>query len=1166
MASNRSSGGRARGDDAAVEKFIAKWLGQEGGQERANYALFLTELCDALGVARPEPASAEHDANDYVFERVVQETGRDGIVSNRRIDLYKRDCFVLEAKQSRQKGGDKEVRGQADMFVSEAAPRGRRGAERAWDVLMLNARRQAEDYVRLLPSGHEPPPFVLVCDVGHCFEIYANFRRDGKAFDQFPDRRSYRIYLEDLRRDDVRETLQAIWTDPLSLDPARRSARVTRDIAKRLAAVSKALEKQSHPPEEVAMFLMRCLFTMFAEDVGLLPEDSFEQALERCEREPETFQHDIGQLWEAMNIGGYAHALRKKVARFNGEFFLRRSVLPLGREEIGELRQAASYDWRDVDPAIFGTLLEQALDPNERRRLGAHFTPRAYVERLVVATMIEPLREDWGRVVSTAERQKSEGRLRDAIATVRAFHDQLCATRVLDPACGTGNFLYVSLELLKRLEGEVLEALADLGGQEALIGLEGHTVDPHQFLGLEINPRAAAIAELVLWIGHLQWHVRTKGGMPSEPILRAFKNIVVKDAVLEADKVLKRDDKGKPVTRAGPDGELVEVYEYKNPRRPDYWPPAEFIVGNPPFIGGKDLRARLGDHYVEELWSTFPHMNDSADYVMYWWDSAAELLIQDNTPLRRFGFVTTNSISQIFLRRAIEQRIQADKPVSIVMAIPDHPWRGNGKDNASVRIAMTVAEVGAKIGLVREVSHESGLDTDAPIIEFVEKIGKINPDLTVGVDVSTAVSLRANSGLCSNGMKPLGKGFWITPATAEQLGLGKRHGLHHHIRPYRNGRDLTSHARGVLALDFYGLTSEQLRSEYPEAYQYLATTVKPEREASARKSRTKDAQEYAQKWWLFCKPRQEMRDFLASLHRFAVTVQTAKHRVFQFLDASFMPDQKLMVFGMADAYDLGVLSSRFHTVWTLRTCGWQGVGNDPVYVKTKTFDCFTFPVSDDLQKQRIRAVAEELDAHRKRVLAEHPHLTLTGLYNVLERLREGVAPDALAPAERRIFDDGLVLILKELHDRLDAAVADAYGWPADLSDDDILARLVALNKERAAEEGRGLVRWLRPDYQIPRFGAPQEREELELVGAAARVETKAAPKPSFPAEEVAQTAAVMSALATASGPLDAVSLAAGFKQGRRVAPKVAAVLAALARMGFVDSLDGGRTFMLRRAA
>jgi hypothetical protein len=206
-------------------------------------------------------------------------------------------------------------------------------------------------------------------------------------------------------------------------------------------------------------------------------------------------------------------------------FFRSRAALPLGREEIGELRQAASYTWKEVDPSIFGTLQEQALDPEERKRLGAHYTPRAYVERLVVATVIEPLREDWRNVQATAEIKRASGDLKGAAAEVQAFHEKLCETRVLDPACGTGNFLYVSLELMKRLEGEVLEALLDLGGQEALRGLGSHSVDPHQFLGLEINPRAAAIAELVLWIGYLQWHFRTKGGPPDEPILRAFKNI-----------------------------------------------------------------------------------------------------------------------------------------------------------------------------------------------------------------------------------------------------------------------------------------------------------------------------------------------------------------------------------------------------------------------------------------------------------------------------------------------------------------------------------------------------------------------------------------------------------------------------------------------------------------
>ncbi|MGO8738778.1 class I SAM-dependent DNA methyltransferase [Rhodoblastus sp.] len=1176
---------------AAVEAFIARWQGRDGGQERANYAMFLREFCGALQLPPPDPAG-ESETNDYVFERAVKDPGRDGGATSRRIDLYKRDCFVLEAKQSRQqKGGEKEVHGQADLFVTETASRGRRGPDRAWDVLMFNARSQAENYVRLLPAGHEPPPFVIVCDVGHCFEIYANFRRDGKAFDQFPDRQSFRVYLEDLRRPEIRDLLAAIWTDPLNLDPAQKSARVTRDIAKRLAAVSKALEAQKFPAEEVAMFLMRCLFTMFAEDVGLLPEKSFKDVLERCEQDPDTFRHDVGQLWEAMDVGGYAHAIRKKVARFNGEFFRRRTVLPMGREEIGELRQAASYNWRDVDPSIFGTLLEQALDPNERRRLGAHYTPRAYVERLVVATIIEPLRAEWAHALATIERKKGEiaalgprDPARDKIliearGIAVSFHGRLCATRVLDPACGTGNFLYVALELMKRLEGEVIDVVEALGGQESATWLDRQNVDPHQFLGLEINPRAAAIAELVLWIGFLQWHFRTRADPPPEPILHAFRNIAVKDAVLEADIFLARDAAGKPITRRNAEGETVETYSYGKPRRPE-WPASEYIVGNPPFIGGKDLRARLGDEYVQALWAAHKDMNESADFVMYWWDRAADLLTRKGTILRRFGFVTTNSISQVFQRRVMERHLRATRPVSIIMAIPDHPWSKAAPDAAAVRIAMTVCEAGRKDGVLREVVRELGLDSDSPVIDFSERDGKINSDLTVGVDVTTAAALLANEGVCSPGVKLHGAGFIVTPQEAEHLGLGRRPGLEKHIRAYRNGRDLTARPRGVLVIDLFGLTADDVRARFPEVYQHLQTTVKPERDAQFAKSATKDAESYARDWWLFGKPRQELRPALQGLSHYIATVETTKHRVFQFLDASILPDNMLVNVGSDDAFILGVLSSRFHVAWALRAGGWLGIGNDPRYSKSRCFDPFPFPDADDLQKQRIRAVAEDLDAHRKRVLADHPHLTLTGLYNVLEKLKHGVAPEALEPNERRIFDDGLVLILKELHDRLDAAVAEAYGWPEKLSDDEILARLVALNKERAAEEARGTIRWLRPDYQISRFGSPKEKAELDLVGGGMAPtrplsrppspqggrEAPAGPKPAFPAEEVMQTAAVMAALAGASTPLDADAIARSFKQGRKIAHKIAAVLSALARVGFVTTGDGGRTFRLPRAA
>lgn len=1150
-----------------IEHFIARWTAGAGGQERANYALFLTEMCSVIGVSSPDPAGHDTELNAYVFERAVTFREPDGSTARGRIDLYKRGCFVLEAKQSRLEGGAKELMSaQGDLLPDAPAspsPRGRRGTGRSWDIMMQNARRQAENYAKALPPAEGWPPFLIVCDVGNSLECYADFSGQGKNYAQFPDRQGFRVTMEDLRDPAIRERLKLIWTDPTSLDPTKRSAKVTRDIAVRLAAVSKFLEERRaadgravHAPEQIALFLMRCLFTMFAEDVELIPKDSFKTILTRCRDNPDLFPRLVGQLWEAMDTGGFAFAIEATVKRFNGYLFKDRTVLPLPKEEIGELLEAAKANWREVEPAIFGTLLEQALDPAERRKLGAHYTPRVYVERLVLATLMEPLREEWDHVRATAERLNAGGNGKGALDEVQKFHARLCETRVMDPACGTGNFLYVAMEMMKRLEGEVLEAVADLGGQEALT-LEGHTIDPHQFLGMEVNPRAAAIAELVVWIGFLQWHFRTKGGAPAEPILKDFRTIKPMDAVLAHDgKDLVLDASGKPEVHNDEEGNRVEVYSYRNPRRPP-WPIADYIVGNPPFTGGKDIRGRMGSGYALALWAAHPKINDSADFVMYWWDRAAELLTRKGSRLQRFGFVSTNSITQEFSRRVIAARLKAKPPISLLMAIPNHPWTEATKDAAAVRIAMTVAAAGTHEGLLREVTREADLRSDTPVVEFVERRGTINPDLTVGVDVTSAKPLVANGALSSRGMMLFGSGFIVSPHQADAMGLGRRPGLEHHIRHYRNGRDLTGRPRGAMVIDMFGLSAEQARTRYPEVYQHLLSNVKPERDRN-----NDDA--IRQSWWLFGRTRDDvLRPALEHLSRYIVTVETAKHRVFQFLDASTTPDNKLVCIGLDDAWHLGVLSSHIHALWADAAGGL--LEDRPVYPKSSCFDPFPFPHATEGLQDEIRTVTEELDAHRKARQAEHPRLTLTQMYNVLEKLRAGATLNA---SDERINDEGLVLILKELHDQLDALVVRAYGWPANLSDEEVIGRLVALNKERAAEEARGVVGWLRPAYQKARAGiveeaapkAAEEQGEMILVAQAG-----AQQKPSFPSDEVARTAAVMAALASTQGEVEASAVAAGFRQGKRIEQHVRATLTSLVRMGFASSRDGQR-YQLRRAA
>lgn len=1148
-----------------IETFISRWAASEGA-ERANFQSFANELCDLLGVTRPAPSVSTAGQNVYAFERVVEFREPDGSKSHGRIDLYKKGCFVLEAKQSRLKGQSKEIEGQSDLFRIEAqgAGGGRRTADRAWDVLMLNAHRQAVEYARALPASDGWPPFILVCDVGRCIEVYADFTGQGKNYAQFPDRNGYQIYLEDLRKPEVRERLKLTWENPAALDPARQSAKVTRDIATRLAEVSKRLEKRDCEPEEVALFLMRCLFTMFAEDVELLPKESFKELLAKCARDKSKFVPMVEQLWRAMDKGDFAYAIEQQVRRFNGHLFKDARALPLDREEIGELLAAAKHNWREVEPAIFGTLLEQALNEKERAKFGAHYTPRAYVERLVVVTIMEPLRLEWAQVQATAERLKQEKREKDAIAVVRDFHGKLCSTRVLDPACGTGNFLYVSLELMKRLEGELLDALLDLGGEEAL-ALEKQTVDPHQFLGLELNPRAAAIAELVIWLGYLQWHFRTKNATPNEPILRDFQNIKVMDAVLTWDDW----PVPKVVTR---DGKRMETFP--NARRPE-WPDAEFIVGNPPFIGGKDIRANLGDARAELLWSVHSHINESADLVMYWWDRAASVVAEgDGT--KRFGLVTTNSITQVFSRRVVARHLEGRKPVSLLMAIPDHPWTKATEKAAAVRIAMTVGAAGRHEGVLREVVREAHLDTDQPEVELSATVGRINADLTVGVDLGAVQPLAANDGLSSRGVSLHGSGFIVTSLEAEALGLGRRRGLEKHIRPYRNGRDLTALPRGVMVIDLFGLEADEVRQRFPEVYQHLLSTVRAARDDQHQRSPTRDAKEYLERWWTHGKPREDLRTALGGLARYVATTETSKHRIFQFLEASILPDNMLVAIASDDAFYLGILCSRIHVTWTLLSGA--TLEDRPRYTKSVCFDPFPFPACSNDLKTRIRRVTEELDAHRKDAQARHPRLTLTQMYNVLEKLR---LDEELDGDEERINADGLILILKELHDHLDDLAFKAYGWPSSLTEEELLSNLAALNGERAIQEKVGNVQWLRPDYQIPRFGSEAERARLAEARQQASEEDRVAVhqgaldleddlqemKPKFPTgDELAETAAVMRVLGTSPASLSVAAICGYFSQGRQVEKRVAMTVLALARLGHLRSTDGGETFSLRRVA
>lgn len=1150
-----------------VEDFIAKWQGS-GGNERANTQLFVSDLCHLLGVEPPQPTLPDTQRNDYVFERHVIKTEIDGTTSNGWIDCYKRDSFIMEAKQGSaadiaavDAGENAAMR---DFFGQTAIDRFKRGmAKRGtgqWTGAMQRAASQAEGYAKNLPREHGWPPFLLVTDVGYCIDVYADFQRSGKGYAPFPDRRRYRITLDDLRDEGVRARLAAVWTTPMALDPSAEAARVTREIATLLAELAKDIEAREQNADRVAAFLMRLLFTMFAEDTGLIPKKSFSKLLTKTRDRPELLPQQLSQLWQAMDKGGLAFGLGEAgetVRRFNGYLFKDTTAIPVTSREIDILIAAAEADWRQVEPAIFGTLLERALNGKERAKLGAHYTPRAYVERLVGPTILEPLRADWEGARTAATLAAEAGEKEEARQIVETFHTRLAGTKVLDPACGTGNFLYVAMARMKELEGEVLELLDALGDERYLAELEGHTITPENFLGIEINPRAAAIAQLVLWIGYLQWHFRVNGEdrMPEPPVLRDVRTIENRDALLDWDrKELERDANGVPVTRW--DGETmkphpvtgkpvpdesarVEVYRYLDPK-PAKWPPADFIIGNPPFIGGKDVRDRLGDGYFTALFRT-TKVPESADFVMHWWDRAAIMVRKGRT--RAFGFVTTNSITQAFSRRVIAAHLDALDSLSITFAIADHPWVSE-KGDAAVRIAMSAGVRGAVAGRRLQVVDESGVPER---IDFAEQVGRVHSDLTVGAAVANARGLRSNERIASRGVQLMGDGFILTPEEAVRLGLGSVEGTDAVIRDYRNGRDLAARPRGVKVIDLFGMTEAQVREDLPSIYAHVHEAVYPHRAHNNRAS-------YREKWWVFGEPRTDLRRALRGLDRYIVTVETSKHRVFQFLSADTTPDNMLVVIASSDALNLGCLSSRFHVAWALAAGARLGVGNDPRYSKSRCFDPFPFPdIPNEALKARIRDAAERLDALRKDVLARHEDLTLTKLYNTLEALRTAERAGTVLDAKARgIAERGCVSLLRQYHDTIDAAVAEAYGWPADLSDEEILERLVALNKERAAEEARGQVRWLRPDFQAPGYQAPAEQKKLALD---APVKAKAEAL-EWPGSLPDQVVAVAGVVARSARPVAANDVARAFK-GKR-ATTVLPVLDALAGMGRLRKLEDGR--------
>jgi len=899
-------------------------------------------------LGQPAPAAADQEGTFYTFEKGVQKTG----------------------------GGQ----GFADVWL--------RG-HFAWEYKKRQANLDAA-YRQLLTyrENLENPPLLVVCDLNH-FAVHTNFTNTVT--------RVYTFSLADLARGDAvdgswlspLEVLRSLFTNPEQLRPQQTTAQVTEAAAREFAQLAASLSIAGADPEQSAHFLMRLLFCLFAQDIQLLPSKLLTRLVESTNQRPADFRRRLQSLFEAMASGGYFGA--DDIAHFNGGLFADDSTLDLTRADLGVLARACRLNWASVEPAIFGTLFERSLDPAKRAQLGAHYTSRDDILLIVEPVLMAPLRREWAdlqqqALTLVAKRDAASGpaRLRQQDALRRllvGFSSKLSTVRVLDPACGSGNFLYVALKQLLDLEKAVITFAAQHG-----LTTWFPQVKPEQLYGIEVNPYAHELAQVVVWIGYLQWLHDNGFATVSGTILRRLDNIKAMDAILG------HDEQGRPI-------------------EPE-WPEADIIIGNPPFLGDKRMRGELGDAYAEQVRALYGgRVPGGADLVTYWFELARAQIVAGKT--RRVGLLATNSIRQSGNRPVLE-RIKASG--GIFMAWGDRPWVLNG---ASVRVSMVGFDNGTERGITLD---------GVPVSD-------IHSDLTATADITRAVTLVENRGYCFLGMMKAGP-FDLDGAAAQAMLAAP---VNTNGRPNRDvvkhrliGRDITARPRDAWVIDFGVSMSEHDASQYELPFEYVRRHVKPLRDENRR-------DRMRLRWWIYGEARPGLRQAIKGLRRCIVTPEVAKHRLFIWMSTDVIPDHTLHVIARDDDYCFGVLQSRVHEIWSLKQGARMGVGNDPRYSSQRTFETFPFPwppgqePPDDPRVQAIAGAAQELVRKRDAWLnppdasaEELRRRTLTNLYN-----------------QRPTW-------LDLAHRTLDQAVLDAYGWPHELSDEEILSRLLGLNLERAA--------------------------------------------------------------------------------------------------------------------
>ena len=912
-------------------QFIAKWRNVEFGEKQASQEMFL-DLCALVGHLTPV-AYGNPDA--FTFEKWVP----GGFA-----DAYLEDRFGWEFK-----GSDDQLPGAFNQLL------------------------RYQVYLKT-------PPLLIVSSFQR-IQIRTNFPGMETVLHEIP--------ILELEQQGQLTKLRNCFFAPDEFRPNRSVEDVTRETAELFRDIVADMERHTDDPERLARYLNRIVFCLYAEDAGLLPDNVLADILNANRRRPDLSNRAIANLFEQMAGGGLFGP--HEIAHFNGDLFRPDEPVELSPNAVQRLGEAVSKNWRNIEPSIFGTLFERALDASQRARLGAHYTGADDIMLVINPVVMDPLEREWEEarreieelsesgfagladfqdvVANAPAAQSSESRnpvnpdSDDSLARQRleTFLKRLASVTVLDPACGSGNFLYLALRSLLDLEKRVI----DFAAAQDWHGLSPR-VKPNQMHGLEINPYAAELARTALWIGYIQWHQANGFPYTQNPILTPLNTIRQTDAILD-------------------------LWDPEHPAEPE-WPAAEFIVGNPPFLGNKLLRAHLGDEYAEAMFGLYEgRLPGGSDLVCYWFEKARALIEAGLTT--RAGLLATQGVRGE-ANRTVLQRIKESG--DIFMAHSDRPWVLNG---AAVHVSI--------------VGFDSGEQTERELNG--RSVSHINPDLTAGADLTNAARLAENANTAFNGTIKAGP-FDITDIQAQEMLVSTNpHGASNRdvIKPWVNARDITARSRNMWIIDFDHLTREQA-ALYEEPFEYVNEVVRPVRELN----RDKSMRTY---WWRLGRNRGELQNAIAPLTRFIVTPRVAKHRVFVWVPCETSPDTAVVAIARDDDFAFGVLHSRVHELWA-RATGTQlrEAESGFRYSHTATFETFPFPEPTGEQREAIALAAAELNW-----LRGNDSRTLTNLYNA--------RPTWLDMA----------------HAKLDAAVADAYGWPADLADAEILERLLALNLERA---------------------------------------------------------------------------------------------------------------------